>query len=214
MPNLDFYAAGADFLSVLGYVFDQSGCRIFESNSPFGEEIAEFTSIDDVSARYAIGVCRGSAPSVLLQLVPPSGSNLFRIRRIALSPDACRGHTFRYEVTGWGLIQLYLGGSGPQGLVNSHSNHNTEARARKWAATARDLESPGLWDWRETTAISAALNRFIHTKLAVYKLGSRPVLRAAAIAFAAGLEPVDTGDKGLLRERRLLDDAPRRPGVV
>jgi hypothetical protein len=203
MPNIDFYAAGADFLAVLTYVFDRSGCRVFESYSPLGEEIAEFKSIKDLSARYTIGVCRGSAPSALLQLVPPSGSNRFTIQRISLSPDVCHGHTFRYSVEGWGLVQLYIGGIGPHGLVNSHSNHNTEARARKWAETYRDLGPVELWNWRETTAVSSALNRFIRAKLTIYKLGSRPVLRDAAAAFAAGLDPVSVGDQNLLNERRL-----------
>jgi hypothetical protein len=201
MPNIDFYAAGADFFPVLTYVFKQSACRVFESYSPPGEEIAEFKSIEDLSARYPVGVCRGSGPSVLLQLVPPSASHHFTIRRISMQPELCEGHTFRYAVEGWGLIQLDLGGIGPQGLVNSHSNHNTEARARKWLETHRELGPIESWNWREITVVSSALNRFIRTKLATSKLGSRPVLPDAAAALAAGLAPVLVGDQNLLKDR-------------
>jgi hypothetical protein len=204
MPNIDFYAAGADFFPVLTYLFEQSACRVFESYSPLGEEIAEFKSIDDLSARYPIGVCRGSGPSVLLQLVPPSASHQFSIRRISLQPELCDGNTFRYAVEGWGLINLHLGGIGPQGLVNSHSNHNTEARARKWLETHRELGPIELWNWQEITAVSSALNRFIRIKLATYKLGSRPVLPEAAAAFAAGLAPIPVGDQNFLNERSRL----------
>jgi hypothetical protein len=204
MPNIDFYAAGADFFPVLSYVFKQSACRVFESYSPAGEEIAEFKSIDDLSARYPMGICRGSGPSVLLQLIPPSASVQFSIRRISLQPELCEGHTFRYAVEGWGLINLHLGGIGPQGLVNSHSNHNTEARARKWLETHRELGPIELCNWREITTISSALNRFIRIKLATYKLGSRPVLPEAAAAFATGLAPISVVDQNLLKDRNGL----------
>jgi hypothetical protein len=204
MPNIDFYAAGADFHAVLTYVFKQSKCRVFESYSPPGEEITEFKSIDDLSARYPIGICRGSGPSVLLQLVPPGASHQFSIRRISMQPELCDGRTFRYALEGWGLIHLHLGGIGPQGLVNSHSNHNTEARARKWLETHRELGPIEIWNWRETTVVSSALNRFIRTKLATCKLGSRPVLPDAAAAFAEGLAPIFVVDQNLLKDRSRL----------
>jgi len=31
MPNCDFYAAETDFSDVLGFVFAESGCRVFET---------------------------------------------------------------------------------------------------------------------------------------------------------------------------------------
>lgn len=36
VPNLDFYAVGADFDAVLNYAFKECACRIFESYSPPG----------------------------------------------------------------------------------------------------------------------------------------------------------------------------------
>ena len=204
MPNIDFYAAGADLLAVLTYVFEQSACRVFESYSEPGEQIAEFKSIEDLSERRSIGVCQGAGPSVWLQLVPPNASHQFSIRRITLQPELCDGHAFRYAVEGWGLIQLHLGGISPQGLVNSHSNHNTEARARKWSDVRGDLGPVEIWNWRETTAVSSRLNRFIRTKLAAYKLGSRPVLPDAAAAFAAGLAPISVSDQKLLKDHNRL----------
>lgn len=192
MPNLDFYAVGADFNAVLNYVFKECGCRVFENYSRLGEEIAEFKSTTEVAARYPIGICRGSSASVFLQLVPQSAADLFAIRRVALSPDVNEGHTFRYAVAGWGLIQLYLGGEGPHGLVASHTNHNTEARARKWQGVHQELGSVEAWDWREVTLVSSGFNRFIRTKLAVSKTGSRPVLPNAAEAISNGAHLVGT----------------------
>jgi hypothetical protein len=197
VPNIDFYAAGEDFVAILAYVFERSGCRVFESYSSPGQDLAEFNSIADLSARYEIGVCGGSAESVLLQLVAPSGSNEFRIERIALD----HGQTFRHAIVGWGLIQLYLGGTGPNGLVVSHSNHNSESRARKWAATHPELGEVGRWNWPEITAVSSAFGRYVRTKLTVYKLADRPVLPGAAAAFASGVSPHEVYFENLLNER-------------
>jgi hypothetical protein len=202
MPNIDFYAAGADFIAVLDYVFEKSQCRVFESYSRPGEDIIEFKSTGDLFARRSIGICKGSGHSVWLQLVPPSGLHRFKIRRIPPEPKICNGHTFRYAIDGWGLIQLYLGGIGPRGLVNSHSNHFSEAGARKWIDVRPQVGSLETWDFREITSISSAFNRFIRTKLAVYKLGSRPVLRGAADAFADGIDPIGAIHKSLLNELR------------
>jgi hypothetical protein len=192
VPNLDFYAVGADFDAVLDYVFRDCACRVFESYSPPGEEIAEFYSTAEVSARYPIGTCRSSGASVLLQLVPPSATALFSIRRVALSPDVDQRHTVRYAVAGWGLIQLYLGGEGPHGLVASHTNHNTESRARRWQDLHRELGSVENWNWPEITRVSSGFNRFIRTKLAVSRIGSRPVLPNASEAISKGAQLVGT----------------------
>jgi hypothetical protein len=176
--------------------------------SPPGQQIAEFASIEMLEARYSIGICKGSAPSVLLQLVPPNSFGLCRVRRIDLKAGVYGDYAFRYSFEGWGLIQLYLGGIGPHGLVDSHCNHNTEARARHWEPVDRgELGSVQSWDWRKITAISAACNRFVR-KLGLYKLGSRPVLPMAAAAFETGLDPVPMFDRELLRKRRLLSSAP------
>jgi hypothetical protein len=204
MPNIDFYAANADFDPILTHVFSISECRVFESYSPFGQELAEFTSIDSIASRYAIGVCKGTGASVLLQLVPPNAMDLCRIERVNLNPAACDGHTFRYRISGWGLIQLYLGGVGPHGMVESHGNHFTELGAQKWEQSdGGELGAVAAWDWRRIAAISSALNRFIRSKLARYKLGSRPVLPDAAAAFESGVEPVSPGGKALLRQYHL-----------
>jgi hypothetical protein len=186
MPNLDFYAAGLDFEPVLDFVFHRTGCRVFESYSEFDKEIREFKSAADLSQAYRIGECAHSSQSVLLQLVPPGADSLYRIKQIALKPS--NGRRFRFAIEGWGLIQLYLGGVGPSGLVPSHTNHNSEKRAVLWSHTNPELMSPEVWDWKQIVRTSSALNRYIRTKLAVTARSSRPVLPEAAKALATGTE--------------------------
>jgi hypothetical protein len=191
MPNLDFFAVGSDLNVVLDFVFNQSGCRVFESVSAFGQDLAEFSTIDGLMTKFHVGICRSDGDRALLQLVVPSGSSLYSIRRIKLSPDKCDGHTFRYAIEGWGLIQLYLGGIGPNGIVNSHTNHFNTKGARKWEPLGADKAAADSWNWSEVHSISSRLNRFIRNKVSVGKLGSRPVLPEAHGAFMTGLEPAE-----------------------
>jgi hypothetical protein len=94
--------------------------------------------------------------------------------------------THRYVAEGWGLISLQLGGLSKKGLHPSHTNHNSEKRARKWADTYADrMGDPSAWDWDVITRTSARLNRRIRS-LGSAKLGSRPVLPAAREALDAG----------------------------
>lgn len=200
MPNIAFYALDKDFDLVLGYIFKDSGCRVFESYSPFGADLAEFDGLSSIASRYSIGRCVGDASSVLLTLVPANAMRLCHVRRIELNPMKCDGHTFRYAISGWGVIVMNLGGIGPKGLVPSQSSHNTVARARSWENMYKnELGSIDVWDWDATIRISAALNRFIN-KRAVYKLGSRPVLLGAAKAFLSGSSPVARHDVQVLKQ--------------
>src|SRR2546426_11648858 len=138
-----------------------------------------------VAARHALGICAGTAPSVLLSLWPVrASSSAVHQRRIALVPAKCQGATFRWTIEGWGLITMQLGGSSLVGLVASHTNHNSAERARKWEQTLnRTLGSVSAWDWPEVSRVSRRLNRQIR-KLAVSKVGSRVVLPDAALSLS------------------------------
>jgi hypothetical protein len=190
MPNCDFYAADTDFSEVLEFVFTRCECQVFESYSPFDTQLVEFGSASEVMLRYPVGKCGGTAPSVLLSLVPPSGRGLVATRRIDLKPGSVPGASFRHTLDGWGMISLQLGGVGPKGLVHSHTNHNSEARARAWAHTHPELPPVEKWDWAEVAAISSRLNAHIRKRLAVSKLESRVVLREASKHLNSGMKAV------------------------
>jgi hypothetical protein len=179
MPNCDFFAARSDLDLLLDFVFNHSGCRVYEHSSPFDTPAIEFLSVSEVKGRSPLGQCKGTAPSVLLQLLAPSAGEAI-IERIKLNPEYCGGATFRECVTGWGLIQLYLGGESPGGLVPSHTNHNSETRAKNWEAQyLAKLGPASKWNWAEIERTSRRLNGFIR-KIAVAKDGSRPILPEAA----------------------------------
>lgn len=114
-----------------------------------------------------------------MQLYTPAMGGTVRARRIALTPNAIPGASYRFVSQGWGLIQVYFGELRDKTLKNSHTNHNSETRATTWAPTyADEQDRVDDWNWSEVERISGRFNRQIR-KLAVSKHGSRPVLRQA-----------------------------------
>ena len=185
MPNCDFYATGSDLKQVIEFVFDELECRVYELSSAPDHELREFSSAGEVLSSEGFGVCKGTAQSTYLQLWPRNAAGEVTIRKIVLDPKACSGATFRYQIGGWGLIQLYLGGINNNRVIHSHTNHNSEKRALSWASTYDDLGAVSAWNWKEVSRASSKLNRYIR-KIAVSKISSRPVLSEAHHELQAG----------------------------
>lgn len=191
MPNCDFYATGSDIDEVISLVFALDDVAVFESYSPFDMRLQQFHCYEDVADRYPeIGNCSGNAPSVLLMLCPLSQLDGRRVKRIKLKPSKASGATFREAVEGWGLIQLYIGGIGPKGIIHSHTNHNSEARARTWERTNLELGPVDAWDFKLVSSVSSRINRNIREKLAVAEIDSRPVLKDAKARIDSGTSAI------------------------
>ncbi|MBB5827445.1 hypothetical protein [Micromonospora carbonacea] len=179
VPNLDFYAADADWLAVVEAVFELGLFRVFESDSEPGCELREFRAAAEAAAapraRHLELFVVGSGPE-------PT------VSRIDLLAEAPGDPTFRHCCEGWGLVQLHYGGPfGAQELRWSHTNHNSEKRAAAWAATVPRLGDPAAWDWPAVSRASGRLNRVIR-RMAVSRIGAHPVLPHAGRLIAdAGL---------------------------
>ncbi len=173
MASLDFFAARDDQIAIVEFIWAETDFRIFETASEFGEELKEFRSVKDLDAVARVGVSnRGDGTVHHLQLWSPSVMKDLEIERIKLDPSACQGHTFRFDIRGWALVQLYLGGTREQVLTKSHIGHNTETRARNWG------HNDGV-DWDALSKLSARLRYNVGRRLPVAKAPGRPVLPAA-----------------------------------
>lgn len=171
--NLDFFAAEADVRAVLDFLFSSTDVRVFESYSEYSADLREFRSTDELATVFPIGTDpHGNGHAVLLQLWSPSVMRELAIRRIALNPAHCDGHTFRHNIEGGGLIQLYLGGVCGRVVTKSHFGHQSQVRARAWQV------DDGV-NWEALKALSARIQYHVRTRLAAGKAGSRPVLPRA-----------------------------------
>lgn len=188
MANLYFYAAHQDIIEVLNFVFAKTDCRVLESYSEPGCELREFKTTEQLVSAFALGShLYDRRDSITLQLWSPSTSSQTKIKCITLDPKHCSGHTFRYCVEGWGLMQLYFGGIRNREIASSHLRHNNEKRANAWEDTCRDeMGSVDNWDWDGVRKLSGKIQYHIGNRLAVSKAGSRPVLLAASKLCSEG----------------------------
>lgn len=179
MPNCDFYATLEDHEPLLAWLFAEGTCEVYELSSDFEQPLRRFTSPAEVLSQFDRRYANAKPwHSVYLQLYVPGAGPPFVPRRVSLDPAACDGATYRYRAEGWGLVQLYLSVSDGASLASSHTNHNSQLRAQKWAPVCDDEPGPDAWDFARITSFSSRLNRQIR-KAGVAKIESRVVLPGA-----------------------------------
>ena len=179
MPNCDWYGTVEDNRPILDFIFSERKCEVYENASDYEKPLKRFHSTNEVIDEFNRTYPNGNKwHSVFLQLYVIGSGPGFSARRIELRPDKCGGATHRFSADGWGLVQFYLHRESDSHLEASHSNHNSQKRAEKWAPTCKDMEDPSAWDFDKIKSFSSQLNRFIRKNHAA-KLGSRAVLPEA-----------------------------------
>jgi hypothetical protein len=201
VPNCDFYATPEDHKPFLDWLFAEGACVVHELESAFDQQLQQFASTAEILAQFERRYTNGKPwHTVYLQLYVLGTGPPFVPRRIALDPGACDGATFKYRAEGWGLVQLYLAAARDGQLHNSHTNHNSQLRAEKWAQAESAQPGPDAWDFAKVNAFSSRLNRQIK-KHAAAKIGSRAVLPGALKEWEAGVSlwPYQPGKYSLQR---------------
>jgi len=168
---------------LLDFIIQQTGCDVFESYSALNRPLVQFSSSAAILEAFdgAGGVNLG------LMLYAPEMRGRFRIRRFDLSRDLFPDEPWRETIEGWGLIQLELAGVRAGRLGHCHTNHNSETRAFRWEPTYPDFPPVSEWNFKAVTSISSRINRHVRGKLAVSKIGSRPVLAGAQALLDSGI---------------------------
>lgn len=181
MPNCDFYALAPDCEAILDFVFSNRDWRLLEAYSLPDRELRTFTSVGAVTSAFDL-----TREHAQLKLYAPEMRGHVTPERINLKPGVLGNATFRYSTNGWGLIQLRFEAPRQETLAASHTNHNSQNRAERWAPTyPEDAEYVATWDWAAVTRVSGRLVRHIRS-LGAAKVGSRPVLPAALEAQRNG----------------------------
>lgn len=175
--NYNFFADKTDKLKILDFIFRDTDLHVYDLSSPYGQEICEYKTVDEVSSKFDLD--NGDKFAVTFQLWSPSHKGQPVFRKIDLEPNHAKGHTFRYSTDGWGLIQLYFGGLKNHELNQSHIGHFSEIEALKNETTTTFNGKVNAWDWTEVQATSRKLKHQIQNKLAIRKIGSFGVLPGA-----------------------------------
>jgi len=185
MPNCDFYALSSDMVEVLDFVFAQPGWQLVELASRHDKPLRTFRATKGLIGGFPTFAKQTRA--LYFHLHAESMGGRITSTRINFDPGAVPGATHRYDSGGWGLIQLYFGHIRKGQLAASHTSHNSELRAKKWAPIYEGDGGDRVeeWNWPEVTRVSGRLNRFLRGR-ATGKRGSRPVLPSAWEAAERG----------------------------
>ena len=182
----DFFADKADKLQIIQYILTDTDLQIYDASSPFGQEIFNYKSVEEISSKFDL--VNGDKFAVTFQLWTPRHKGQPVFRKIELDLKRSNGHTFRYSTDGWGLIQLYFGGLKNNQLSQSHIGHFNEAGALKNEGSTTFNGKVSSWDWTEIQTTSRKLKYQIHNKLARRKIGSLGVLAGADRLEIAGIK--------------------------
>lgn len=141
-------------------IFMERPAVVVEAYSAPDQEPIEFHSAQDIY-NYARSRRNSKGDVHLAVLYPDMAGKLVRFR-IDLDPQKCKGHAYRYEARGWGLLMVYLEMS-PDGKLGSYVSANSEKRALAWAPTYPEMEAPSTWHWpavaRHLRRLRCALKR-------------------------------------------------------
>jgi hypothetical protein len=133
------------FTELAGFLFESGSPVVFHAYSDYGQPLRSFRSsselIADIESAFAAG-----QKSVQFALHYPDTKGHVAERKITLDSKRSDGHTWRYAVEGWGLIQLQ-GDLRDAPTIECRVAVNTQKRAEGWAATYPELLDPSLWDW-------------------------------------------------------------------
>lgn len=185
----DFFAAKADKIDVLNFIFEETDLQIFDLSSPYGQKVSEYKSIGEIAAKFNL---HEETFGLTFQMWSPGFKVEPIFEKVDLNSKKCQGHTFRYSTVGWGLIQLYFGGADTsfnlKYLHRSHIGHFNQkgALARHNLPSNSYMGDANKWNWPEIEKTSRKLKYQIHNKLAVKKMGSNGVLKGAEILEGQG----------------------------
>ena len=182
----NFFADKTDKLNILKFIFDKTDLHIYDSASPYEQEIFEYKSVEEISAKFDLD--NGDKFAVTFQLWSPLHKGKPVFRRVILDPKRCDGRTYRYSTDGWGLIQLYFGGLKNEELNQSHIGHFNETGALQKESTNSYNGPVCTWDWTEIQKTSRKLKYQIHNKMATRKVGSLGLLEGAERLEKTGIK--------------------------
>lgn len=130
MANLDFFSVKEDQVNLLNYIFANTHFSVFESSSDFDKNLRHFKTTEELMENCKLGLDNfGYGTSVTLQLWQKNIDKESFIKKIDLNKST--GHSFRYSLQGFGLIQLYFGGIYKNMITSSHFGSFEEKGALK-----------------------------------------------------------------------------------
>jgi len=173
MAHCYFFAAVDDVRKILDFIFEHTDVRVFDRSSERGKEVREYGSTADILAVNRL--CEGAQTEYTgdrFNLWSPSVVDQPTFRRINFNPGVFEGPQFRYTMEGGGLIVLSVGLAANGVVTRSELGGGSEQWARAWG------KENGA-DWEGVRKLERKLQYHVRTRMAVAKVGARPILPGA-----------------------------------
>lgn len=129
---------------------------VSSSESELGEPLQRFASPAEILAKAA-ACMEGGVGNYAFGLWYPSMKGRVVERRVELDPPR-DGKTFRYSLSGWGLVHLHLYFTPPHTL-QCRVAVNSQARAQSRQGRYPELGATSEWDWRVVETYAFRLSR-------------------------------------------------------
>jgi hypothetical protein len=134
------------FTKLAEFVFESRAPVVFHAYSAYGQPLRSFRKPSEFTADIESAFATGQK-SLHFALHYPDTKGHVAERKITLDPKKCAGHTWRYTVEGWGLIQ-FQGDLRRAPAIECRIAVNTQKRAEAWASTYPEFKDPDFWDWK------------------------------------------------------------------
>lgn len=170
-------------------MFQPSAPVVFHAYSGYGQPLRRFRTRSELIAEIETAFATG-LNSLQFALHFPDTKGHVAERKIALDARKCDGHTWRYTVEGWGLVQLQAD-LRRLPVIECRVAVNSQARAEAWASTHPELRDPGLWEW---SVVQRHTGRIIRKMKEIAERGSpsngNPATRVGNSRVTEGPPPV------------------------
>lgn len=146
----------SDFGDLIEGAFQPEAPVVSSSESDLGEPLERFASPEEIRAKVAY-CSKAGIHSYAFGLWYPSMKGRVIERQIALDPPR-EGKSFRYSLSGWGIIRLHVYFTPPKTL-QCRVVVNSEARALSRQSRYPDMGAASEWDWRVVETYAFWLSR-------------------------------------------------------
>ncbi len=146
----------SDFGALVESAFQPESPVVASSESDFGQPLERFATPADIQAKAAYCVKAGIY-NYAFGLWYPSMKGRVLERKIVLDPPR-EGESFRYSLSGWGIIHLHLYVT-PPNTIQCRVAVNTEARAMSRQDRYPEMGAASEWDWRVVETYTFRLSR-------------------------------------------------------
>ena len=145
-----------NFNELVEGAFQPEAPKVSSSESDLGEPLLHFSSPEEIRAKVASCVKAG-VHSYAFALWYPSMKGRLLERKVTLDPPR-EGKSFRYSLSGWGIIQLHLYFTAPDKL-QCRVAVNSQTRAESRQSRFPDLGAASEWDWAVVETCAFRLSR-------------------------------------------------------